>query len=109
MRSSVDKSFPESFDILSTDLFGFIEEHLPECGVVDLHPGNGGRRALHSLADHDGVSGSHVGLVASDVEGNGVHEGVRIHVVVVDGALVPYLVNRLVVNVGKMTARQRER
>ena len=82
-----------------------LEEHVPEHLVVDLHAGDCRRGLLRSPPHHDGVGGGDHGvLLVSNVERDGVNEGVAVHLVVVDRALVPNLVGRFVVDVSKVPA-----
>ena len=51
------------------------------------------------------MRGRHLGLLLAHVEGDGVDEGLGVHLVVVHGALVPDLVGRPVVYVGEVAGR----
>ena len=109
-------------------LVGLVEEHLAEDVVVDLQPRHRRRSLLLPAPHHDGVCRrhlnlihlfnlinyihlipytvilGHLGLLLADVEGDGVDEGPRVHLVVIHGAAVPDLVRRTVVDVRKVTA-----
>ncbi len=56
-----------------------------------LDAGDSGGSLLVALADHDSVGGQHLGLLAADVEGNGVDETLRVDLVVVDCSAIPDL------------------
>ena len=89
--------------VKATHLSRLVEEHLPEDVVIDLNSGDCSRSFLVALADHDGVSGQDLSLLAADVEGDGVDEAFWVDLVVVDGSPVPNLVSGLVVDVSKVS------
>ena len=91
-----------------TYLGGFIEKHLPEDVVINLNAGHGRGSLLVALADHDGVGGQDLGLLAADVERDRVDETLRVDLVVVDGATVPHLLSSLVVDVSKVAKNNKK-
>ena len=102
--SSLNSNDPFPLDISLSYLVSFVEEHFPEDVVVDLHPGNSGRRLATALANHDSMSSGDLGLLLSHIKGDGVDKGLWVDLVVVHGTSVPDLVSRLVVDACEMPA-----
>ncbi len=91
-----------------TNLGGFIEKHLPEDVVINLNAGHGCWSLLVALADHDGVGGQDLGLLAADVERDRVDETLWVDLVVVNGAAIPHLLSGLIVDVSKVAKSKKQ-
>ena len=79
--------------------------HIPEMFIINLHSSNSCRSLFVSFSNHDSMRGSDLGLLATDIEWNGVNKCFGIDHVIVYSSFVPNFFNGLIVDISKMSTK----